>query len=234
MIRRFDWGSNSDISALIEEARKALDQKGWEEAVNVFQFLSIWIHHFQSKLGQLNGVSHLSNPDDPPDAIGHFSNHDIPIEVCSITPAHVKQSDDLHRKVGGNQGRYDVPISQKPRSAAEARDWMYGPGGVDIWESFTDAMETVHHSIVDAAKKKFGKPSIAKLEPGVLLLPGDRLFGYFGEEEAVRAAFNAVRKEVPAANAWILAVHHQWNGRECFSAIDDPSSGFALKREAKS
>jgi hypothetical protein len=233
VIRRFNWDASSQIEALIEQAREEMGQKEWFEAINVFQFLSIWRGHFESKWGPLRGTSHLTNPDDPPDAVAHFQGNEIPIEVCSITPAHVKQSDDLHRKIGGNQGRYDIPISQKPRNAVEAKDWMYGPGGADIWEPVADSMETVHQSITAAAKRKFGMESIMKLRPGVLLLPGDRLFGSFGEEEAVKAAFKAVRNEVPAAKDWMLAVHHQWNASECFSALDDPLVGFRLKQKVK-
>lgn len=233
MIRRFDWGFDSDIAVPIKEAGKTMDRKGLSEAVQVIRFLSIWKDHFQSRFGSLKGTSHLSNPDDPPDALAHFERGEFPIEVCSITPPHVKQSDALHRKEGGNRGRYDIPISKKPRNAEEAKNWMYGPAGADIFESVPDAIETVHRSIVDAAKKKFGMASIARLQTGLLLLPGDRLFGYCGEEEAVRAALGAIRRELPTANDWTIAVHHQWNDRECFSAIDAPSSGFELKREVK-
>ncbi|MCW1913077.1 hypothetical protein OJ996_05810 [Luteolibacter sp. GHJ8] len=234
MIVRIDWNCHTSVQGVINEARTALDEKGWLESVQVVQFLSIWNDHFQSRFGPLNGTSHLSNPDDPPDAVGHFGSNDIPIEVCSITPGHVKQSDALHRKEGGNRGRYDIPISQKPRNADEAKNWMYGPAGADIYEAVEDANNTVYDSIIGAAKRKFGKASIARLQSGVLLLPGDRLFGSFGEEEVVRAALGSIRKEIPDAKDWIIAVHHQWNGWECFSAIDAPSSGFALRQEVKS
>jgi hypothetical protein len=234
VIHKFDWGFDADIAVLINDAHAAMGEKEWKEAVQVIEFLSIWKDHFQSKFGPLKGTSHLSNPDDPPDALAHFETSTIPIEVCSITPPHVKQSDALHKNEGKNRGRFDIPISKAPRNAAEARDWMYGLAGADIWEPVSDATETVHCSIVEAAERKFGKASIARLQPGLLLLPGDRLFGSLGQEEAIRAALATIRREVPVASEWTIGVHHQWNGQHCFSAIDDPSSGISLKREVKS
>ena len=75
-----------------KESCMQLDRKGSAELRDVFQFLCAWRDHFRARHGELYAISHLSNPDDPPDAIAHFTNTEISIEVTTIDPAHILQS----------------------------------------------------------------------------------------------------------------------------------------------
>lgn len=206
-----------------------LPTKECHELRDAFQFLLIWKDYFQSKHGELKALSHLSNPDDPPDVIAEFEEREVAIEVTSIDPPHIHQSDALHRKVGRVSGRTEVPLSIKPANRQEALDIMYNPGH-SPWEKVSDRNQVWQEVIHDRVAKKIGNPGVREIAEGIILLPG-KIEGSFGEDLAVKEAFAAIRTAIPESAAWTFAVCNQWNDYHYFSAIDSPEDGFKIRQK---
>lgn len=212
-----------------KDACMTLPPKECHELRDAFQFLLIWQDYFKSSHGDLKALSHLSNPDDPPDVIAHFTNRDVAIEITTIDPPHIRQSDDLHDKVGKGSGRTEIPLTIKPGSRQEALDMMYIPGH-SPWEKVADRNQVWFNSISERVAKKLSSPGFRGISPGIILLPG-KIDGSFGEDRAVEQAFASIRASIPQAKGWTLAICHQWNDLHYFSAIDAPESGFEIKQK---
>jgi hypothetical protein len=227
MIQRFDTNLATPQNEFCRQICAVLEGKCAQELLEAFRFLVIWRNHFESTLGELHAISHLSNPDDPPDVIAHFATTDIPIEITSIEPPHVHQSDDLHGKVGNGGGRSEIPVSMKPANMQQALDWMYLPGG-GPWENVDDRNKTREESIFSRLSSKLGKSFTSSVSPGVILLTGS-IDGSFGEEHAVREAFSCIRRQHSEAKDWSLAICHQWNDIHYFSALDSSQAGFEIR-----
>lgn len=163
------------------EACMTLPEKECHELRDAFQFLRIWREHFEIEYGVLEGISHLSNPDDPPDVIAHFSVQDVPIEITTIDPAHILQSDALHRKMGNQRGRSEIPLTYRPKNQQEALDMMYCPGSA-AWENVFDRNQVWFNSIIERVAGKLSNLRVRQIPPGIILLPG-RMDGSMGEEE---------------------------------------------------
>jgi hypothetical protein len=229
MIRRFPASFSTPSAQFWSEACMMLDTKGCHELRDAFQFLFIWKEHFESKFGELQGISHLSNPDDPPDVIAHFSHGDVAIEITTIDPPHILQSDALHRKMGNERGRSEIPLSYKPKDRQEALEMMYCPGE-SSWENVSDGNKVWFDSITERVATKLSNSGVRHIQTGVILLPG-RMNGSFGEVETVHRAFSAIRTAIPESEAWTLAICHQWNDLSYFSAVDFPGSGIEFKQK---
>lgn len=205
-----------------------LAKKECHELRDAFQFLRIWRERFDIEYGVLEGISHLSNPDDPPDVIAHFSVRDVSIEITTIDPSHILQSDALHRKMGNQSGRSEIPLSCKPKNRQEAIEMMYCPGSA-AWENVSDRNQVWLNSIIERVSGKLTNSRIRKIQPGIILLPG-RLDGSIGEEEVIKQAFSDIRAAIPDSAAWTLATCHQWNEISYFSAIDTCGAETAFRR----
>jgi hypothetical protein len=205
-----------------------LPSKECHELRDAFQFILIWKDSFHSKYGDLVALSHLSNPDDPPDVIAHFRNRDISIEVTTIDPPHIRQCDDLHNKVGEGSGRAVMPLTINPGSRQEALEMMYVPGSSPR-ENVPDRNQVWFDLISERVAKKIGNARVKEISSGILLLPGD-IDGSLGEDIAVKEAFASIRRSIPESAGWTLAVCSQWNNVHHFSAIDSPETGFEVKQ----
>ena len=218
MIRKFPASFSTPSAALLDDARTTLKGKEAQELREAFQFLVIWEDFFEGIHGELQAISHLSNPDDPPDVIAHFTGGDLSIEVTSIEPPHIHQSDALDKQEGQGRGRSGIPLSIKPTSMEEAMDLMYLPGGAQ-WETVADRNQIWINSIVDRVGKKLDCSRLKSVSSGILLLSG-HLEGSLGEEDAVRRAFSAIRQSRPESTEWDLATCCQWNHLHFFSTLD--------------
>jgi hypothetical protein len=202
------------------------DSKGCHELWSAFRFLTIWSRHYREVYGELEALSHLSNPDDPPDVIARFVKETVAIEITGIDPAHIRQSDALHNSISHGCGRREIPLSRPPVSKSEAIEMMYGPGR-DCWESAVDRNKVWFTSIVQAVEKKIAKLSALRTAPGIVLLTG-KTDGDLGEARAIEQAFATVRSKIPQAKKWTLATLSLWSQSPCFSAIDVPGLGFRI------
>lgn len=228
MIRQFPVTFSTSFMEFGKNACIKLPAKECRELSDAFQFLLIWQHYFQSNHGELNSLSHLSNPDDPPDVIAHFADRSVAIEITTIDPSHMRQSDDLHDKVGQGSGRTEIPLSVKPRNRQEALDMMYVPG-LSPWENVDDRNQVWFNSIYERVAKKMSIPRFREISPGIILMPG-QIEGSYGEDRAVELAFNAIRTTISESEGWTLAICNMWNHLHYFSAIDAPESGFQIKQ----
>jgi hypothetical protein len=170
----------------------------------------------------------MSNPDDPPDVIAHFENRDVAIEITTIDPPHIRQSDDLHNKVGQGSCCTEISLSIKPGNRQEAFAMMYVPG-YSSRENVADRNRVWFNSISERVAKKLSSPGLREISPGIILLPG-KIDGSFGEDRAIEQAFTASRASIHEAQGWTLAAVHQWNHLHYFSAIDAPGYGFKIKQ----
>jgi len=202
-----------------------LDDKGFAEYVAAVHFTTIWHDILGEAHGELKALSHCTNPDDPPDIIAHFDQRDLNIEVTNVDPAHVHQCDRLHRKVGRNAGRSEIPLSKAPRDAEEARAIMYIPGHPDAWENVTDRIATRADLFFAQANKKLTNPRMLDIDPGILPFTGD-IYGDQFERPLIETALKAIHETIPASRTWILATAFKWNPSSYYSAMLHPSLGY--------
>lgn len=170
--------------------------------------------------GVIQAITHLNGSDDPPDVIAHFASREVYIEITTIDPAHIRQSDVLHAKTRPYQGRNEIPITVSPRNKAEALKMMYSPES-SPWEDIVDRNQIWFNSITERVKRKLGTKGFKDMPPGIILLPG-KIDGLLGEVCAVEHAFSSIRANIPEARDWTVAVCRQRNSHDYFSAISDP------------
>jgi hypothetical protein len=224
MIREFAVSFEASSDKFWSDLCSALEDKGCHELWSAFRFLTAWRKHYRKVYGELEALSHLSNPDDPPDVVAHFTKEKVAIEITGIDPTHIRQSDALHGSIGHGCGRREIPLSRRPESKSEANEMMYSPGG-NCWESVVDRNQVWFDSIVQAVEKKMTKLAILRTAPGIILLTG-KIDGDLGETRAIEQAFAEVRSKIPEAEKWTLATLSLWTQSSCFSAIDVPGVGF--------
>lgn len=209
---------------LWDEARMSLKgTKEVHEMRDAFYFLTAWKAYLQSLYGELYSITHLSNPDDPPDVIAHFTKVDLNIEITSLEPNHIHQSEplvDLH----SNKFRTSIPISYIPRNRSEAEEIILTPGHPNAWENVADRAAVRYETVVCRIKAKLENPRLLKLMPGVILLTGS-LMGDPFEEQALKEAFQEIRK-TPQSEGWTLATIYQWNHCSYYFTLDGAESGF--------
>jgi hypothetical protein len=227
MIRRLPATFSTPFDDFWQTSCRPLPNKDCHELRDAFQFLLAWRSYFASIHGDLTALSHRSNPDDPPDVIAHFQYQDVAIEITTIDPQHIRQSDDLHAKVGKGLGRFVIPLSKGPGSRHDALNMMYGPGNPPS-EDIADRNRVWFDSICSRVDRKLNGSFLQKFPSGILLLPG-KMDGSYGEDVAVEQAFKRIRASNPGAHAWTLAVFYQWNHLQYFSAIDAPGLGFKIQ-----
>jgi hypothetical protein len=227
MIRRFPATYSTVPDEFWHLSCRTLPPKDCHELWEAFQFLLASWDYFAPVHGDLQALSLRSNPDDPPDVTAHFLKCDVAIEITGIDPPHIRQSDDLHAKVGKGLGRFEIPLSRKPGSRHEALSMMYG-AGTPPSEYTADRNQVWFDSICSRVKTKLTDSFVQKLPRGILLLTG-KINGSYGEDTAVKQAFTSIRASIPAAQPWTLAVFWQWNPLQYFYAIDSPELGFKIK-----
>ncbi|MEJ6580096.1 MAG: hypothetical protein QNL68_09880 [Akkermansiaceae bacterium] len=227
MIQKFPASFSTPSMDFWKDACMTLKSKEAQELKEAFQFLGIWGEHFESIHGELQAISHLSNPDDPPDVIAHFTGGDLSIEVTSIEPPHIHQSDALDKQAGQGRGRSGIPISIKPTSKEEAMDFMYLPGGGPC-EDVGDRNQVWGDSIIKRASKKLDSSTMKQVVPGVILLTGG-IEGSFGEKDAITHAFSAIRQTYPEGAKWCFATCYQWNSIQFYSTLSAPSKTLMIK-----
>jgi hypothetical protein len=228
MIEKFPATFSTPFGEFWKNACMTLEKaKESHELRDAFQFLLAWRGYFASMHGNLTALSHRSNPDDPPDVMAHFQNRDVAIEITTIDPSHIRQSDNLHAEVGKGLGRFTIPLSKRPASRHEALNMMYGPGTPPS-EYIADRNRVWFDSICSRVDRKLNGSFLQKFPSGILLLPG-QINGSYGEDVAVQQAFQTIRASNPGAHEWTLAVFYQWNDLQYFSAIDAPGLGFQIQ-----
>jgi hypothetical protein len=211
-------------------AGKRLGRTEYYELRYAFQLLTLWRDEFRGRWGELKEISHLSNPDDPPDVIAHFANASVNIEVTSIDPEHICQ----YSKLGGTELRdvvsAELPLSHKPANKSEALEIMSCPGHSMAWARTEDECRVRREVIHERVQKKLQKATIQAIEPGILLLTGD-VFGDRFEHNAIKEIFAKIAA-MPDLQAWLIAIVHCWNSVDFYTAIQCPKRGFKFKRRS--
>jgi len=211
-----------------EEASKTLaGSKEMHEVRDVFSFLTIWREYLNSVFGELHSLTHLSNPDDPPDVIAHFHNGDLNIEITSLEPNHIHQSERLERQ-HLDKCRTSIPISYRPHNGAEALEIMLNPGHPLGWEGVSERCAVRNETLVSRALSKLENPAVQALNPGVILLTGN-LMGDPHEEQALLTAFQEVAA-LPSAVGWQFGTVYQWNCSSFYSTVYSAQSGLQVKK----
>ena len=211
-------------------AGKRLGHTEYYELRDGFQLLTLWCDEFRDRWGELKEISHLSNPDDPPDVIAHFANASVNIEVTSIDPEHICQ----YSKLSGTELRdvvsAELPLSYKPANKSEALEFMRRPGHSMAWARMEDECRVRREVIRERVQKKLQKATIQAIEPGILLLTGG-VFGDRFEHNAIKEIFASIAA-TPDLQGWLIAIVHCWNPVDFYTAIQCPKKGFKFKRRS--
>lgn len=202
-------------------------KKEIEEFRDAFDFLQIWREDLHSEYGALHSVTHLSNPDDPPDVIAHFERGELNIEITSLEPFHIHQSEPLKGQFA-QTGLTLLPISSPPRSRAEAEQMMAPFGHPQTWENVSDRCHARKETIISRVIAKLENSGVQALKQGLILLTGD-LMGDPNEEKALRSAFEELSAH-PLAAGWDIGTVHQWNDSSFYSTLYQKGSGFQVKQ----
>ena len=196
------------------------------ELRDAFDFLLIWREYLESVYEDLHTVTHLSNPDDPPDVIAHFQKSDLNIELTSLEPDHIHQSEPL-KKQFSKTGHTVLPISYKHTSRAEAETIMAAPGHPHAWEDVSARCAVRKETVISRVTSKLENPRVQALNPGVILLTGD-LIGDPNEELALLNAFEELAAH-PQFNGWQFGTVHQWNDSSFYSTLYSTREGFRVR-----
>jgi hypothetical protein len=202
-------------------------KKEIEEFRDAFDFLKIWRESLQSEFGKLHSVTHLSNPDDPPDVIAHFEKGDLNIEITSLEPFHIHQCEPLKGQFA-QRGLTLLPISSPPRSRAEAEQMMDPFGHPQAWENVSDRCDSRKETIISRVMAKLENRGVRALKQGLILLTGD-LMGDLNEELAIRNAFEELSAH-PLAAGWDIGTVHQWSHSSFYSALYSSRDGFRIRK----
>ncbi|NBZ95360.1 MAG: hypothetical protein EBR40_02845 [Proteobacteria bacterium] len=204
-----------------------LGKKEIEEFRDAFDFLKIWREDLQSEFGALHSITHLSNPDDPPDVIAHFEKGDLNIEITSLEPFHIHQSEPLKGQFA-QTGLRLLPISSPPRSRVEAEQMMTPIGDPQLWENVSDRCDARKETIISRVMAKLENRGVRALKEGLILLTGD-LMGDPNEERALRSAFEELSAH-PLAAGWEIGTVHQWNDSSFYSTLYSSRDGFRIRK----
>lgn len=219
---------NTSRETIWEEARRRLSgKKEMEELRDAFDFLLIWQDYLRPLYGGLQSVTHLSNPDDPPDVIAYFERGELNIELTSLETDHIHQSEPLKEQFSAT-GHTVLPISYKPSSRAEAETIMATPGHHQAWENVSDRCSTRKEIIIARVLAKLQNSGVQALATGVILLTGD-LMGDPNEELALSSAFEELSTH-PQAAGWEIGTVHQWNCCSYYSVLYSKHSGFQTQK----
>lgn len=197
------------------------------ELRDAFDFLHIWQDYLRPLYGELHSVTHFSNPDDPPDVIAHFERGELNIELTSLEPDHIHQSEQLKGQFA-ETGHMLLPISTPPRSRADAVNMMSPFGHPQAWENVSDRCDARKEIIMSRVLAKLQNAGVQALAPGVILLTGD-LMGNSHEELALRSAFEELSTH-PQATGWEIGIVHQWNCCSYYSVLYSKHSRFQTQK----
>jgi len=223
MKRQFQASFAMSLEQLWKDACTTLpEQKEANELYDTFDTLQIWQEVFRPKFGELESITHHSNPDDPPDATAQFTQGTLQVEHTIIEPPHVMQAEDIHRKIGKGRARSGVPTSGQ-FSKKQLEEIMYVPGHPLAWEGSNACLDTRYGIVVSAIQKK-----IEKHPPGGLLILGAEMMGSRWEADMLDQAFRYC-STLAGAERWIVAFKYRWNCQEYFSVIRSNEIGMKTK-----
>lgn len=202
MKRKFFMSFETPMADIIHEASDE-QTTGAElnELMHALEFAHIWKDQLMESYGGLNAVTHLSNPDDPPDVVFHFERGDLPIEVTSGDPGHLHKARHLHSECGPNRAISVPPLSAKSTNRDDLLNSMFL---VSNWESITDRDEARANWLLKSIERKMDKGGIKRHKEGVLLFYSDQADqGY--DSRGIKLAFNRASKEIFDLRGWKLA-----------------------------
>jgi hypothetical protein len=217
---RFPVNFSTPLDELIQLARAEITSpKGRQELLMAFDYLLLWQDRFREKYGELVSVSHLSNPDDPPDVIAHFEGAELAIELTTGDPSHLPQSDALYNRIGNNRARTQVPFTINPGNAEEAEDMMFIPGYAP-WEPVADRNTERARLIIERARAKFELPGVQKFSEAIVLLNSGE-FGAQFDATGVFQGIQHVKSELSSHTGWMIGYISRNNDWDYFTALQE-------------
>jgi hypothetical protein len=149
-------GLSFDTAFHVAKTTPGLRGTSRNEVYQCLDMLQIWQEFFKATFGELTGINHRSQPDDPPDLELLFGDRIVGMEHTKLLPSHVGEAEAWLRKSA--QGGGLPSISSPPANKDELRGIVAGikpawSNPVDDWNTIFDLLAITLH------KKMGGMPS---------------------------------------------------------------------------
>jgi len=113
-----------DDAVRIAKTTPGLSGRSRNEVYHCLDMLQIWQQFLKESFGELAGINHRSQPDDPPDLELVFTGRIVGMEHTKLLPSHVGEAEAWLRQSGKGGG---LPsISSPPTNKQKLRDIVAG------------------------------------------------------------------------------------------------------------
>jgi hypothetical protein len=136
----------------IAKTSSELSGQSRNEVFQSLDMLQIWKDSLKATFGELTGINHRSQPDDPPDLELIFGSRIVGMEHTKLLPSHVGEAEAWLRKSG--QGGGLPSISSPPASKEELRDIVVGIK--PAWSNVVDDWKAIFDLLAITLRKKMG------------------------------------------------------------------------------
>jgi hypothetical protein len=140
----------------IAKTTPGLSGQSRNEVYQCLDMLQIWQEFLKETFGELTGINHQSERDDPPDLELLFGDRVVGMEHTKLLPSHVGKAEAWLRKSG--QGGGLPSISSPPANKEELRDIVAGIK--PAWSDVIDDWKTIFDLLAITLRKKMrGMPN---------------------------------------------------------------------------
>jgi len=145
-----------DDAVRIAKTTPGLRGQSRSEVYECLDMLQIWREFLQERFGELTGINHRSQSDDPPDLELIFDHRVVGMKYTKLLPSHVGEAEAWLHKSG--QGGGLPSISSPPANKEELRDIVAGIK--PAWSNVVDDWKTIFDLLAITLRKKMaGMPN---------------------------------------------------------------------------
>src|SRR2546423_6395703 len=132
-----------------------LNAQACEEVRDCWDIVQVWTDWFAVRYGEITGVRHRSNPDDPPDLELIFAENVVACEHTRLQPAPLGWAEGLRDEIDPSSCITIPSISKPPKHREAMIDTMLGLSQ-DPWSDVIDDLVVVRNSLAQSVRRKMG------------------------------------------------------------------------------
>jgi hypothetical protein len=164
--------------ALAAANATSLNQQGREEVIDCMDMVRVWREWFCCHCGNLLGIRHRSNPDDPPDIELLFYEKCVAVEHTRLQPPPLGWAEDIATEIDPSCCIAIPPVSGPQRTRNELMNIMLGIGFA--WAETNREWAVIVEELFSTMKRK-----MRKLPHGGVICVVDRIHLFNSEFEDI-------------------------------------------------